>query len=165
MTAPHRRRSNNSILRPGDVAWIAAAAFVLVISLSATVGVALACALFGRAWVWPHAVIDYARLLVGLAAGDPVHGLPAGHRADAAGPGAIYVLVTISVLAAVIALIALVRAVLDLLGENGSRTGGFATRSQARQALGSHALPRRRIREIRPDLHAHTSIEEPREES
>lgn len=159
MTAPHRRRAHNSILRPSDVAWIAAAAFVLVISLSATAGVALACALFGHGWVWPNAVIDYARLLGGLVTGDPVHGLPAGRRPDAAGPAAIYALVAISLLAAVIALIALVRAVLDLLGENGSRTGGFATRSQARAALGSGALPRRRVREIRPDLFSTTSTE------
>lgn len=165
MTAPHRRRSANSVLRPSDVAWVAAAAFVMVVSIAATVGVAVACALFGRGWVWPHAVIDYARLLAGLVSGDPVHGLPAGRRAAAADPAAIYALVAITVLAAVAGLIVLLRAVLDLLGENGSRTGGFATRSQARQVLGSAALPRRRIREIRPDLHTGTSTEQTGEES
>lgn len=152
MTMPTRRRSGRGALQPGDIALIAFAGGVLLISFASTVGVALACALFGDGWAWPHGVANVARLLGGLLTGAPTRGLPAATRAAAPGPAAIYTLVAVTVLAIVVAMVVAVRWLVDLLGEGRASTGGFATRAQARRVLSGRALPRRRVREIRPDL-------------
>lgn len=117
---------------------------------AALVGVGVAAALWGGGWVWPATARDISSAVVGLVGGAPAAGYPPGLHARVAGPVPTYLLVALSELLLCVGCLLGARLLRHRLGLGGQKTG-FATRAQARRALGTGALRAARP-VIRPDL-------------
>jgi hypothetical protein len=148
MTVPDtRRRDPVGYTRGWEVAVAAIAGFVLVTGLAALLGLAVAAALFGGGWVWPHGMNTIGAVLDGLLTGRPGRGLAAVAARRVPGPAAVYPCVALAELLLLVAL-----AWCGVLVVRRFRTDGMATRWEAKQALGVGQL--REVKAIiRPDLY------------
>ena len=91
MTVPyHRRRDPVGYTRGWEVAVAAIGGFVFVAGLAALLGLAVAAALFGGGWVWPHGMNSIGAVLGGLLIGRPGRGLAAMTAGRVPGPAAVY---------------------------------------------------------------------------
>jgi hypothetical protein len=148
MTVPYnRRRDPVGYTRGWEVAVAAIGGFVFVTGLAAFLGLAVAAALFGGGWVWPHGMNTIGAVLGGLLSGHPGRGLAAMTAGRVPGPAAVYPCVAVAELLLLAAL-----AWCGVLIVRRFRNDGMATRWEAKQALGVGQL--RAVKEIiRPDLY------------
>lgn len=148
MTVPyHRRRDPVGYTRGWEVAVAAIGGFVFVAGLAALLGLAVAAALFGGGWVWPHGMNSIGAVLGGLLTGRPGRGLAAMTAGRVPGPAAVYPCIAVAELLFLAAL-----AWCAVLVVRRFRNDGMATRWEAKQALGVGQL--RAVKAIiRPDLY------------
>ena len=148
MTVPyHRRRDPVGYTRGWEVAVAAIGVFVFVAGLAALLGLAVAAALFGGGWVWPHGMNSIGAVLGGLLTGRPGRGLAAMTAGRVPGPAAVYPCIAVAELLFLAAL-----AWCGVLVVRRFRNDGMATRWEAKQALGVGQL--RAVKAIiRPDLY------------
>lgn len=148
MTVPyHRRRDPVGYTRGWEVAVAAIGGFVFVAGLAALLGLAVAAALFGGGWVWPHGMNSIGAVLGGLLIGRPGRGLAAMTAGRVPGPAAVYPCIAVAELLFFAAL-----AWCGVLVVRRFRNDGMATRWEAKQALGVGQL--RAVKAIiRPDLY------------
>ena len=148
MTVPYnRRRDPVGYTRGWEVAVAAIGGFVFVAGLAALLGLAVAAALFGGGWVWPHGMNSIGAVLGGLLTGRPGRGLAAMTAGRVPGPAAVYPCIAVAELLFLAAL-----AWCGVLIVRRFRNDGMATRLEAKQALGMGQL--RAVKAIiRPDLY------------
>jgi hypothetical protein len=148
MTVPYtRRRDPVGYTRGWEVAVAVIGGFLFVVGLAALLGLAVAAALFGGGWVWPHGMNTIGAVLDGLLTGRPGRGLAAVAAYRVPGPAAVYPCVALAELLFLAAL-----AWCGVLVVRRFRNDGMATRWEAKQALGVGQL--RAVKAIiRPDLY------------
>jgi hypothetical protein len=148
MTVPYnRRRDPVGYTRGWEVAVAAIGGFVFVAGLAALLGLAVAAALFGCGWVWPHGMNTIGAALGGLLSGRPGRGLAAMTAGRVPGPAAVYPCIALAEL-----LLLATLAWCGVLVVRRFRNDGMATRWEAKQALGMGQL--RAVKAIiRPDLY------------
>jgi hypothetical protein len=152
MTAPYQRRRDPQPMSQGwEVAAAAIGGALLGLTLAALVGFALASALFGGGWVWPHGTDTIGHVLGGIMTGKPGAGLPAAKLELVASPGAVYGSIAVCELMVIALAVAAGVLVARYRRPNDARSG-MATRREAEQVLGISKL--RGAKEIiRPDLY------------
>jgi hypothetical protein len=152
MTDPYylRRRDPTPVGRSGEVALCVVAGVLLLMALAALVGLGVACTLFGGGWVWPHGTEQIRRTLGGLLGEQPGRGLPAALAARVPNRAAVYASVaTCELIATILIVVGIAWAV--RWRRPGDPRRGMATRSEARDVLGTRRLRRARSL-VRPDL-------------
>ena len=151
MTSPQQRRDPQPIGRGGEVALVALAAVLMLLGMSALVGLGVAATLAGGGWVWPHGTDTVGSVLAGLLTGHPGRGLPPEQAGRVPGLVAVYLGVAVAELAMVV--VATAGGVLFWRYHRpGDARRGMATRSETARVLGRSRLHAARSI-IRPDLH------------
>lgn len=144
--------------RGGEIALLVVFGVLLAVGLAALTGVALAAAMFGKGWVWPHGTETIAAVFGGLLKGHPGRGLTHAQMLMVPSPVAVYSCIAICELA-LIAMSVLGAVVLLRYRRPGDARSGMATRSEAAQVLGMSRL--RAAKEIiRPDLYGKNTVKE-----
>jgi hypothetical protein len=149
VTTPTRRRDPQPISRGWELAFLAAGGALIAVALAALTGLAVASALWGGGWVWPHGTDTVTRVLGGLLHGRPGRGLPPHQLRQVAGPLPVYACVAVAELVLLTAAVTAAMLVARYRRPGDAR-GGMATRREAEQALGLTQLRAGRA-VIRPD--------------
>ena len=151
MNMQAQRRDPQPMSRGGELALVTAASALLLLALSALVGLGLASAVWGTGWVWPHGSDTIGAVLGGIMGGHPGDGLPGPLRAHVPGRAVVY-----SAVAGTELLLLTLTGTAGVLYWRYHRPGdarrGMATRAEAEQVLGLSRL-RSTKAIIRPDLH------------
>jgi hypothetical protein len=157
VTTPYQRRRDPSPLSQGwEIAVAAIGVALLGLALAALVGLAIASAVWGRGWVWPHGTDTIGHVLGGLLTGRPGRGLLPAQARRVASPIPVYICVAVCELA-LVALSITAGALVARYRRPGDARGGMASRRDAEQALGRSRL--RAAKEIiRPDLYGHRNL-------
>jgi len=152
MTRPVHLRDPMALSRGGEIAFLILTSALLLVALTAALGIAVSGAAFGHGWVWPHGSQQWVHLMIATGRGHPAEAFTARSAGRLPARTTVYGCVAVAEVCLAIAATTCCIWISQWWRGPTDPRRGMASRAHAREALGVRELRRHR-RVIRPDLH------------